>query len=150
MQPSARTPHARARQGGWEEAYLDALARGHTKATAAAMAGCSLRTPYARAERDPDFCERQEIACGLGLAALERIAFARITAVANPSDRMLCHLLTMRTPNEDKVARIASGEPQCGQARASAWLEYCTLEEKQAILDIAERATARAREHVAQ
>lgn len=85
-----------ARAGEWERDYLDALSRGHTKVSAAGVAGISPRTAYARASNDPDFFEREEIAYHQGTARLYGIAVDRVTDPVNPSDNVLKHLLGVR------------------------------------------------------
>ena len=67
----------RARKGEWEQAYFDALSRGHVKASAAGIAGVSERCVYKRAKEDSHFAEREWIAFHLGTAALMKIALDR-------------------------------------------------------------------------
>lgn len=89
----------RVQKGEWEAAYLEALARGHTKASAAALAGVDESTPYKRADGDAEFARQQSIAYERGTARLEEIAFARITDPEKPGDSVLRHLLAVRGVN---------------------------------------------------
>lgn len=84
------------RPGEWERDYLDALSRGHTKVSAAGVAGISPRTAYARASNDSNFFEQEEIAYCRGTARLYGIAVDRVTDPVNPSDNVLKHLLGVR------------------------------------------------------
>src|SRR6185295_16578002 len=86
----------RARKGEWEQAYLDALARGHVKAFAARLAGVSERCVYKRSRDDPRFADREQLAYGRGTYALEEMALARVTDPIAPSDAMLIRILSAR------------------------------------------------------
>ena len=97
MRNRAAPQRARAaRTGGWETGYLAALRGGHTKDSAAGLAGVAPRTPYARAERDRDFAEQEAVAYNIGTALLESWAMDRITDRLQPADGILRHLLACR------------------------------------------------------
>jgi hypothetical protein len=94
----------RARPGQWEEAYFEAMRLGHTKASAAGLAGVSERAVYNRAKTDAEFAEAAEIAYHCGTGELMKIAYERITDRAPGSDRLLIHLLSARGVTAKKVA----------------------------------------------
>jgi hypothetical protein len=102
----------RARKGEWEDAYFDALSRGHIKATAAGIAGVSERAVYKRAKEDSDFAEREWIAYHLGTAALMKIALDRVRDPVRPSDSILIHLLSVR--ESDHKRAVEHGRPESG------------------------------------
>lgn len=109
----------RARKGEWEEAYFDALSRGHIKATAAGLAGVSERCVYKRASEDSDFAEREWIAYHLGSAALMKIALERITDPVRPSDRILLHLLAVRMVDHKRVVEQDHDQSNSGPMEAN-------------------------------
>ncbi len=92
---------ARAREGDWEETYFKALERGHTKESAAGIAGVSAQTPYKRVQRgDTEFAERQEVSYNRGTAMLMEVARRRILDPKRPGDQVLKHLLSVRGVSE--------------------------------------------------
>lgn len=98
--PDAVQKNAVANTRGWQEAYFEALRRGHTKASAAGIAGVAERTPYSRAERDEEFAEAEQVAYQAGTAALVDVALARIADPKRPGDVILKHLLSVRGISE--------------------------------------------------
>jgi hypothetical protein len=136
----------RSRKGEWEDAYFDALSRGHVKATAAGLAGVSERCVYKRAKEDSDFAEQEGIAYHLGSAALMRMALERISDPVRPSDSILIHLLAARGIKPIQGHEVSDQLRAPIATRDSPWFEHCTLEEKRKVLEIAERAMSRASE----
>lgn len=134
MQPSSVALRARARKGEWEQAYFDALARGHIKATAAGIAGVSERCVYKRASEDSDFAEQEWIAYHLGTAALMKIALDRVRDPVHPSDTILIHLLSVR--EVDHKRGVEHSRPDSGSAEAQDMIpfEKLSLETKRRIV----------------
>lgn len=137
----------RARKGEWEQAYFDALSRGHVKATAASIAGVSERCAYKRAREDSNFAEREWIAYHLGTAALMKIALDRVRDPVRPSDTILIHLLSVREVDHKRVVEHRQPDSGSAEAQETAWMEYCTIEEKRKVVEIIDRAMARANLH---
>ena len=89
---------------------------------------------YKRAKEDSDFAEREWIAYHLGSAALMKIALDRVRDPIHPSDRILIHLLAVREVDHKRVV----------ETQETAWMEYCTIEERRRVVEIIDRAMARA------
>jgi hypothetical protein len=115
----------RARKGEWEQAYFDALSRGHVKATAASLAGVSERCVYKRASEDSDFAEREWIAYHLGSAALMKIALDRVRDPVRPSDSILIHLLSVRESDHRPV--VQHSPPDRGSSEAQDMIPFDKL-----------------------
>ncbi len=91
----------RARARDWESVYFKALERGHTKESAAGVAGVSAATPYKRVQRgDTAFAEQEDIHYNRGLGMLMEVARRRILDPKRPGDLVLKHLLSVRGVSE--------------------------------------------------
>jgi hypothetical protein len=117
--------HRRARKGEWEQAYFDALTRGHVKASAASLAGVTERCVYKRAREDPDFAEREWIAYHLGSAALMKLALERVRDPVRPSDSILIHLLSVREADHKRV--VQHSPPDRGSVEAQDMIPFDKL-----------------------
>jgi hypothetical protein len=133
----------RARKGEWEQAYFDALSRGHVKASAAGIAGVSERAVYKRASEDSDFAEREWIAYHLGTAALMKIALDRVRDPVRPSDSILIHLLSVRESDHKRVVEH-SAQPRAMEAQHTIPIDKLSLETRRRVvaeLEAIERGT---------
>jgi hypothetical protein len=140
----------RARKGEWEEAYFDALTRGHAKASAAGIAGVSERCVYKRAKEDSDFAEREWIAYHLGTAALMKIALDRVRDPVHPDSNILIHLLAMRGIDRKRV--IEHRPPESGSAETQNMIpiDRLSIETRRRIvaeLEAIERCSANVKDH---
>jgi hypothetical protein len=115
----------RARKGEWEQAYFDALSRGHVKASAAGIAGVSERCVYKRAKEDSHFAEREWIAFHLGTAALMKIALDRVRDPVHPDSKILIHLLAMRGIDRKRI--IEHRPPESGSAETQNMIPFDKL-----------------------
>jgi hypothetical protein len=96
--------------GDWEKIYLEELALGHEKGSAAAKANVHVTTPKKLGERDPAFAEREEIAYQKGTAYLLDIADRRINDPDRPADSILKQRLAHRGISEKKKMEISGPE----------------------------------------
>ncbi len=80
-----------------KRAFLDALRKGCTVRSAAAVAGVNRTTPYDWRKNDPAFAEEWKRVEDLAVAELERRAWAR--ALDGESDTMTIFLLKTRGPD---------------------------------------------------
>ncbi len=102
----------RARARDWESVYFKALERGHTKESAAGVAGVSAATPYKRVQRgDTAFAEQEDIHYNRGLGMLMEVARRRILDPKRPGDLVLKHLLSVRGISERVQVTGAGGGP---------------------------------------
>ena len=119
--------------GEWEDKFVSFLELGHSKASAAAMAGVSESGYQYRYNHDPEFAQRVDIAYGRGTATLEDIAFDRITDRNKPGDSILKQLLISRGIDGTKKHEISG--PDGGPIETSTIpFEMLSLELRRKIL----------------
>jgi len=123
----------RARKGEWEDAYFDALTRGHVKASAAGIAGVSERAVYKRAREDAEFAEQEWISYHLGTAALMKIALERVRDPVRPSDTILIHLLSVREVDHKRVIEH-SAPPRAMEAQHTIPIDKLSLDTRRRVV----------------
>lgn len=146
VRPSSVRHHQRSRKrhGEWEEIYLQALRDGHSKRTAAGVAGVTTRAAEKRAVYDEEFADQMDIAYSQGTAWLLEIAHKRIQDPNNPGDSILKHLLSCRGFNPKQVMEISGpdGAPVQMEHSAAIPIDRLSLETRRRIVQELEGSTS--------